>query len=186
MNNKASVDQLLFQTNLDSKPWPWDGVANGVRKKWNTPIPVKTNGISRAETALDRIEAKIGRKIFDRDLIANLPDSDIKRGIVVTEGTAAEPKMSKDTCGNVGRAPGKYDYPKNFLNNNTGVIDSVLFVNLGSNLCDDKKRGKTESDIAVHEFGHALGLGPHFEGFGIGPIISDDFWSVLVKLYNDA
>ncbi len=180
-----NIDQLLNQTNLNSKSWPWNGVADGMRKKWNGLIPVKTNGIARAETALDRIEVKIGRKIFDRQSIAALDTAQIKRGIIVTEGTAVEPKMNDNTCGNVGRAPKEYDYPRNFVDNKTGVIDTVLYVNLGSDFCDDRKKGETESDIAVHEFGHALGLGPHFEGFGIGPIISDAFWSVLVKLYND-
>ncbi|SDB27728.1 hypothetical protein SAMN03159382_02333 [Pseudomonas sp. NFACC23-1] len=175
----------LNKTNLNSENWPWNGIAHQKPKKWEGLIPVKTNGIARAEDAINRIEEKLGRPIFDRESISKLPDEQIARGIIVSHGTAVAPKMDKHTCGNVGDAPSSYSYPKSFLKN-TGEIDTVLYVNLGSQFCDDSKCGNSPSDIAVHEFGHALGLGPHFQGFGEGPIISNDFWDVLVALYSKA
>ena len=93
--------------------------------------------------------------------------------------------MNEFTCGNVGDAPGSYRYPAQFVNPLTGEISARLYVNLGSPLCDDSKKGKADSDIAVHEFAHAMGLGQHFWGFGDGPIISDRFWKVLLQLYRD-
>jgi hypothetical protein len=175
----------LEKTNLNSENWPWSGVAHKKLKKWKGLIPVKTNGIARAEDAINRIEEKLGRKIFDRESISTLPEEKITRGIIVSHGTAAAPVMDKNTCGNVGNAPHSYNYPRNFLKS-TGEIDTVFYVNLGSSLCDDSKCGSLPSDIAVHEFGHALGLGPHFRGFGEGPIISNDFWDVLITLYSEA
>ncbi len=175
----------LDKTNLNSQSWPWNGIAHKKSKKWEGFIPIKTNGVTRAEDAINRIEDKLGRKIFDRDSISDLPDEKIVRGIIISHGTAAAPKMDKHTCGNVGDAPNSYTYPKNFLKT-TGEIDTVLYVNLGSQFCDDSKCGNLPSDIAVHELGHALGLGPHFQGFGDGPIISNDFWDVLIALYNKA
>lgn len=175
----------LEKTNLNSQNFPWNGIADKKPKKWIGLIPVKTNGIKRAEDAINIIEEKLKKKIFDRESISEIPEEKITRGIIVREGTAASPTMDENNCGNVGDAPNSYHYPENFLKN-SGEIDTVLYVNLGSKLCDDKKCGTSPSDIAVHEFGHALGLGPHFHGFGDGPIISSDFWAVLIKLYNES
>jgi hypothetical protein len=174
----------LNTSNLDSNAWPWNRVADGKKKKWVGLIPVKTNGVVRAEGALNRMEKRLGKQIFDRTSIANMPDDDIRRGVVVSERTASSPNPGPDNCGYVGAGPNRHDYPKNFLKP-SGEIDTVLYVNLGSEYCDDSKCGKSESDIAVHEFGHAMELGPHFKGFGEGPIISEDFWRVLELLYAD-
>jgi hypothetical protein len=41
-------------------------------------------------------------------------------------------------------------------------------------------------DIVIHEFGHALGLARHFEGFGEpedGPPFDEPFWAALATLY---
>ena len=38
----------------------------------------------------------------------------------------------------------------------------------------------------THEFGHALGLAYHFDGFGgDGPAIASTFWDVLATLYGN-
>lgn len=178
-----NIDEHIDTSNLDSSKWPWNGVAQGKIKRWHGLIPVKTNGISRAEDALDRIEAELGKTLFDRDSIREKPDSEIVRGIIVSVGTAVDRNMDENTCGNVGAKPRNYSYPQRFLKS-TGEIDTTLYVNLGSQYCDDTKKGNQQSDIAVHEFGHALGLGEHFQGFGIGPIISPKFWAVLKEIYK--
>lgn len=56
---------------------------------------------------------------------------------------------------------------------------NVAWVNLGNGHCD------VTQDIVSHEFGHALGLGSHFDGFGYGPSISRAFWDVLATLYGN-
>ena len=37
----------------------------------------------------------------------------------------------------------------------------------------------------THEFGHALGLPGHFQGFGNDPTISAAYWDVLATLYGN-
>lgn len=180
---RVNIAEFLHASNLDSSKWPWNGVAQGKIKKWHGLIPVKTNGVVRAEDALDRVEAELGKTLFDRDSISEKLDSEIERGIIVSIGTAVAQNMDENTCGNVGAKPSDYSYPPGFLKS-SGEIDTTLYVNLGSQYCDDTKKGDQQSDIAVHEFGHALGLGEHFQGFGIGPIISPQFWAVLKEIYK--
>lgn len=56
-----------------------------------------------------------------------------------------------------------------------------VYVNLGNGHCN------VTQDIVTHEFGHALGLANHFEGFGANgtPPISTVFWNVLSTLYGN-
>lgn len=54
---------------------------------------------------------------------------------------------------------------------------TVAWINLGNGHCD------VTQDIVTHEFGHALGLGNHFQGFGYPDAISTEFWDVLATLY---
>jgi hypothetical protein len=179
-----NITELLARTNIDSVGFRWFGVAKNKKKRWNLPVPVKTNGVKRAEEALGRIEVRLKKGIFDRCSIAGIDNDRIQRGLIISEMTATAPRLDRNVCGNVSSAPFETDYPKNFLNEETGVISAVLYVNLGSILCNDSERGCAKSDIAVHEFGHALGLGEHFPGFGEDDIISEVFWLVLAELYK--
>ena len=63
--------------------------------------------------------------------------------------------------------------------NQNGIGSNPVFVNLGNGHCDVKQ------SIVIHEFGHALGLANHFNGFGIGDSISTAFWDVLATLYGN-
>jgi hypothetical protein len=56
---------------------------------------------------------------------------------------------------------------------------AVAWVNLGNGHCD------VSQDIVSHEFGHALGLNNHFQGFGYGPPTSSAYWDVLATLYGN-
>lgn len=60
-----------------------------------------------------------------------------------------------------------------------GVASAPVYLNLGNGKC------AVTQDIIVHEFGHALGLANHFNGFGIGPAISDEYWDTLATLYGN-
>jgi len=181
----ADVIQNLQKTNLDSSQFPWiRGLAVGRTKRWDIEhdglIPVKLNGITLAKDAIEEIEDVLHMSIFDTTSIANSPDNMITRGIIVSEGTAIGPNgvITKNTCGHVSADPGNTDYPKDFYDAN-GKINTRLYVNLSSQKCT------ASLDIAIHEFGHALGLGNHFPGFGSGDIISLSFWQVLHTLYNN-
>lgn len=174
----------LKSTNLDDLGSPWAGLAVGKLKLWdvnqNGLIPVKTQNISIAIQALDQIEQELGLVIFDRASISNVADNLVSRGIVVSSDTAIGPDgvIDGNTCGHVSAGIGTTSFPDSFYNSN-GNINTVLYVHLSSADCT------ATTNIAIHEFGHALGMGPHFEGFGIGPIIDSNFWNVLYNMYNN-
>jgi hypothetical protein len=172
-------------TNLNTRNFPWLAwVAEGKLKRWDYvndgPIPVKLNNNALAESAVDAIEAKLGKVIFDRTSIANTPDDLIVRGIIASEGTTVDSNgmVSRSACGNVSKAPGLTAYPPHFYDN-TGKVNTKLYVNLSSPKCT------ATLDIAIHEFGHALGIGKHFVGFGIGNAIDVNFWNVLYNIYGN-
>jgi len=179
------VLQDLQITNLNSNRFPWiSGLANGRTKRWDIEqgglIPVKLNGSTVSKDAIQEIETILHMSIFDTTSIANLPDDQITRGIIVSEGTALGPNgfITKSTCGHVSALPTITDYPKDFYDA-YGRINTRLYVNLSSKKCT------ASLEIAIHEFGHALGLGSHFSGFGSGDAISPSFWQVLSTLYHN-
>ena len=182
----AEVIQNLQKTNLDSSQFPWTrGLADGRTKRWDIErdglIPIKFNGSTLAQEATTEIETVLHMSLFDTTSIANLPDNLIVRGIIVREGTAVGPRgvVTRSTCGNVSVLPETTDYPEDFYNSE-GRINTRLYVSLSSKKCT------ASLEIAIHEFGHALGLGKHFLGFGsINAAIAPSFWQVLYTLYNN-
>ncbi len=187
VSTPAIVLADLVTTNLSSIGFPWNAQSpnfTGVDKRWDitTPIPVKTNGEARAGVAMDAIEAKLGKVIFDRTSIEGSAVSSITRGIIFSQGTAYLPSGGnpQNYCANVSNAPYSGGYPNNILvPASSGVISTVLYVNLDNPQCT------ATADIVIHEIGHALGFGAHFNGFGLGPSISTDFWSALATLYSN-
>lgn len=204
----------LKSTNLDDSGFPWSNISNTypsitdfIRlKTWNTSqglIPVKTNGFALANEALDKIEAEVGLNLFDRNSIANIPDNEITKGIIVSQGTALGAFGSTNdpnACGHVSSGVGTTGYPPfqieiNFNEENefesyelvntwyddAGNINTVLYVHIGAPSCENE----IGLDLVVHEFGHALGMGGHFEGFGFGPAVDGNFWNVLHTMYNN-
>jgi len=178
----AKTLEALNVTNLSSSGFPWNGAAPGLLKRWELPIPVKTGGDSRAIAAIDEIERQLGRVIFDRTSIVNLPDASITRGIIVSVGTAYLPPGTSNPaayCANASSGPNQGGWPFPAATTR-GVMAFRMYVNLDNPFC------KADQSIAVHEFGHALGMGVHFEGFGFGPAISSLFWRVLRTIYANA
>lgn len=177
----ARILGYLDSSNLSSVGFPWNGSFAGVAKRWNLPIPVKTNGDPRAAPAMAAIEAQLGTVVFDRTSIASTDEAAITRGIVFRQGTSYLPAGAnpQSYCANVSNAPFSGGWPANSVRT-PGELSAKLYVNLDNPQCT------ASADIVVHELGHALGLGAHFSGFGNGPAISTDFWSVLLTLYANA
>jgi hypothetical protein len=172
---------FLASTNVDSSGFPW-GSYPGVTKRWALPIPVKVNGEVRAGPAMDAIEAKLGQVVFDRTSLNNVAVGNVTRGIVFSQGTAYLPANDpnpQNYCANVSDGPYSPGFPGGFVRA-PGEISARLYVNLDNPKCT------AGTEVVIHELGHALGLGSHFQGFGYGPAISSDFWSVLATLYGNA
>lgn len=183
VGGNQDIIKNIESTNLSESQFPWEGTAVGKLKRWayeSRLIPVKTGNVSFAEEALDEIEDKLGMIIFDRNSIASTDDIDITHGLIVSEGTAVGPGGVVDShaCGHVSRSPDATDYPSSFYNSD-GVISTKLFINLSSSQC------AADIDVAIHEFGHALGMGGHYHGFGLGSAIDGNFWNVLYNMYHN-
>lgn len=203
----------LKSTNIDDSGFPWytvhPAILDYIRlKSWNVEqdglIPVKSNGLALANQAMDKIEEEIGKTIFDRTSIANTPDDQISRGLIVSQGTALGAFGSTEdpnACGHVSEGIGTTSYPvQNFdyqYDDDTGEligytqeggwydasgsINTVLYIHIGAPSCQNE----IDLDLVVHEFGHALGMGRHFEGFGLGPAVDGNFWNALHTMYNN-
>lgn len=173
---------IILEHNINSNNFPYFGALSGFVKRWELPVPVKTGDDERVTQALDEIENKLGKTIFDRETIKNVPDSKIDRGIVFSFGTAVGPGQTacEHCTGNVSEGPNLTGWPQQFLKP-TGRISGRLYINLDNSLGE-----KADVDIVIHEMGHALGLdGKHFKGFGDeeGPI-GPEFWDVVADLYG--
>ncbi|WP_375585651.1 hypothetical protein [Cyclobacterium xiamenense] len=210
----TGILENIKKTNLSDEGFPWYslqtyGIYDLIKlKSWNITkdglIPVKTGGYVLAEQALDTIEKEVGKKLFDRASIANTPDTDIKRGIIVSRGTALGQFGSTtdpNGCGHVSQGVGTTSYPlptftiteqatsgevldyvlTDGFYDATGTINTVLYVHIGAAACANE----INVDMVIHEFGHALGMGAHFDGFGIGPAIDGNFWNTLHTIYNN-
>lgn len=177
-DSPEAVRAALTATNLSSGGFPWSSLQPGALKRWQLPIPVKLNSEPRAIAAADEIERRLGMTIFDRTSISSTPDNLIARGIIVSVGTSYIPPGSTNPCqgsGGVAGAPNSGSYPSPFL---TGAeISARLYVNLDNSGCS------ADYEVTVHEFGHALGMGSHYDGFGNGGAISSLFWRVLHTMY---
>ena len=176
----AAILGYLDTTNVATTGFPFNGQFAGVTKRWKLPIAVKTNGEARAVPAMDAIEAKLGYVVFDRTSLANNDEASIARGLVLRQGTSYLPTGANPQayCANVGNAPFSGGWPANSLTA-PGVLSARFYVNLDNPQCT------ASADIVVHEIAHALGMGSHFKGFGDGPAISADFWTVLASLYGN-
>ena len=132
---------------------------------------------TKTEQAINKINRKLsGLLVLDK--VSEIPATG--NFIYVSYGTSYVPPGSTNYagyCANVatGKNIGNIITP----NNLNGIASSPVYLNLGNGNCN------VTQDIVEHEFGHALGLYSHFEGFGNGDAISTVFWDVLATLYGN-
>ncbi|MEC5162884.1 MULTISPECIES: hypothetical protein [unclassified Janthinobacterium] len=177
--------EYLIQSNVNVADPFFAQFRDAKLKRWQGLIPVKLNGDPMVEQALNEINRRLGRTMFDRVSIQARDDAAIVSGLIFSEGTAFQPagKTLADNKGNVsdnkiGMLDGHGGWPRACLSNS--VISARFYVNYGS------ATAAATTNIVIHEIGHAMGLLAHFPGFGEGADIGKEFWPVLRLLYNSA
>jgi hypothetical protein len=190
------IEENVFTTNIrNAFPFirpvtPGAGTDAQRTKRWVVDvdglIPVKHKNISQAIHAMDAIESKLGTLLFDRNSILNTPDDEVERGIVVSFGTAlgGPSGPTPNGCGHVGRVGGATSYDQDWYDDQYH-LNGPIQVNIGSDDPNGCTNGANLNEIAIHEFMHALGMGDHFTGFGLGPIYDDNAWNALFNIYNN-
>lgn len=146
------------------------------------PPPVNANATeldyaTKTKNSIAQINSKLTGLIVI-EAVSTIPQTG--RYIQVSYGTSYVPPGATNYssyCANVSTGPnlGNVIQPDNL----NGIGTNVVYLNLGNGRCD------VTQDIVTHEFGHALGLSNHFNGFGNGPAISTAFWDVLSTLYGN-
>jgi hypothetical protein len=183
------VTNLKF-SNIDYKPgyydrsegtWRWQ---NSVKPRIAVYIPPGSNSQERAYSDSVKYAIELTNRKLEGALTleaVSQPPGD--NHIQISYNTSYVPPgftdyASNNYCANVSTAPrsGAPIVPdwKN------GIASTPVYINLGNGKC------VVNTDLVAHELGHALGLAEHFNGFGIGPAVSDDYWDVLTTLYNNA
>lgn len=132
---------------------------------------------AKANAAVSLINTKLSG-LLALDATATRPTSG--NFIEVSYGTSYVPPGSTDYasyCANVATGPstGSMIMP----DKQNGIFSSPVYLNLGNGHCT------VTQEIVTHEFGHALGLANHFDGFGTNDTTSTAFWDVLATLYSN-
>lgn len=133
---------------------------------------------TKTQSAITQINSKLTGLIIIEP-VSSIPSSG--QYIKISYGTSYVPAGVTDYqsyCANVATGPsiGNVIQP----DSTNGINANPVYINIGNGHC------AVTQDIIAHEFGHALGLANHFNGFGgSGPAISTAFWDVLATLYNN-
>jgi hypothetical protein len=154
-----STDRLreqLLMSNVNSALFG----SSGRLTRWRVPIPVNTNGIARAETALAHFEQwTSGTVRFTR--VGQAPAN----GLTFVEGGAGGPE-STESCGSLGDVQSVARNPRlAFQWDSSRAITGAYTIHLGAERCDDAFAGPYPSSVAEHQLAHALGVIDHFDGF---------------------
>lgn len=161
--------------------WRWSGTP-AQHVLVYIPAPASGNSTeqdyaTKANNAITQINTKLNGLLV-LEAVSVIPTSG--NYIQVSYGTSYVPAGStnyQSYCANVSTGPnlGNVIVP----DSQNGIASNPVYLNLGNGHCD------VTQDIVTHEFGHALGLANHFNGFGDGPSISAAYWDVLATLYGN-
>jgi hypothetical protein len=178
----SNIDFVPSANGRPAGTWRWSGTP---AQHVLVYVPTPTSGNSTEldySTKTNNSIAQINAKLTG-SLVLEATDSIPTSGnyIRISYGTSYVPAGSTNYngyCANVSTGPnlGNIIQP----DSQNGIASSPVYINLGNGHCD------VTQDIVTHEFGHALGLAYHFNGFGgDGPATASDFWDVLATLYGN-
>jgi hypothetical protein len=193
-NNPSTTDAQVVayvkSSNIDFSPgangrpagtWRWSGTPSQHVLVY-VPAPATGNATeqdyaAKVKNSIAQINAKL-TGLLVLEATSSAPTN--SNYIQISYGTSYVPAGSTNYagfCANVSTGPnlGNMILP----DSQNGIATSPVYVNLGNGHCD------VTQDIVTHEFGHALGLANHFEGFGTGDSISTAYWDVLATLYGN-
>lgn len=186
----SQVISLVQATNIDFVPgangrpagtWRWsDTPSRHITVYIPTPAAGDTTAqdyAAKASTSVALFNTKLAGLLV-LDTTNTLPTSG--KFIQVSYGTSYVLPRSTDYaayCANVATGPstGSMIMP----DNQNGIFSNPVYINLGNGRCN------VTQEIVTHEFGHALGLANHFDGFGTNDTSSTAFWDVLATLYSN-
>lgn len=186
----AQVISLVQSTNIDFGPGA-NGRPAGTWRWSDTPsrhIPVYIPTPAAGDTTAQDYAAKVNTSValintklaglLVLDATNTMPNSG--KFIQVSYGTSWVPPGSTDYagyCANVATGPNTGSMIMPDIQN--GIFSNPVSINLGNGRCN------VTQEIVTHEFGHALGLANHFDGFGTNDTSSTAFWDVLATLYSN-
>lgn len=183
----AQVLTDLKITNIDELPGG-NGRAPGTWRWATTPdqpllvyIPVPSNTVeqdlaNKVNVAISTYNSKLGAYVTLQAV--NTMPTTTTNFIQIGYNSSWIPPGSTDYnsyCSNVSDVYGAGSTMNPTVRN---TIENPIYVNLGNNHC------AVTQDIVNHEFGHALGMGVHFDVFG-NTKSPDNFWDVLATLYGN-
>ena len=177
----SNIDFVPGANGRPAGTWRWAGTP-AQHVLVYIPAPASGNATeqdyaAKANNAIAQINTKL-RGLLVLEAVSAVPTGG--NYIQVSYGTSYVPAGStnyQSFCANVSTGPnlGNVIVP----DSQNGIASNPLYLNLGNGHCD------VTQDIVTHEFGHALGLANHFNGFGDGPSISTAYWDVLATLYGN-
>jgi hypothetical protein len=160
----------------DSNAYSNQNPSPGKTLRFQTPVAINLNHVPQAREATRNIEAMTSGAVTFQ-----IVDADPSGGIVVVAGDA----LTRDGEPGLGHVTRAREPQSVFaVTARDGVIQSRLYVHLGSASRDYAREGFRPSSIPEHELAHALGLMGHFPGFTGIEGVSLESLVTLTALYR--
>ncbi|MBY5992850.1 hypothetical protein [Ferrimonas balearica] len=146
--------------------------------------------------AMDKAEALVGYKLFDRRGVIELDisnwfdidysDLPTEWGFIWSQGTTG----GNCSSGTVSRGPWSMSLVGNLANPQQGLVRNLPGEFTWINIDGDEENAQegctviASDEVTLHELGHALGMKNHFRGFGDGAAFDANAERVLRTMYN--
>jgi hypothetical protein len=197
----GSFDITVFNYTVAPRSVRWNIERDGL-------VPVKIiDDTAIVNAVLDEIETVVGRTLFDRTSLRDVPDADVRRGLFFRRGDPPlDGARPANNCGRFWtdglpgwpiRGLGQKDQLGSFMPDLYRYIDTVRYPDLagqyytghiGTVMVNSGNVNANCPDLRglyVHETAHALGLTGHVDGFGLGLENTNVALQMLRTLYRN-